>query len=184
MTKLVDLKTRFVKEIAPEVQKTLGLKNVSASPKVTKVTINVGIGSYIQTHNKDYSKIVENITAIAGQKPMVVKARKSISNFKVREGDAAGIMVTLRGKQMYDFLNKLINIVFPRVRDFRGISQKAFDGNGNYSIGIKEHIVFPEAIQDDLVKIHGLQINVSTSAKTDEQGLVLLKALGFPFKKN
>jgi len=145
--------------------------------------LNVGIGSYVQSHNKDYSKIVENITAIAGQKPVIAKARKSISNFKVREGEAIGIMVTLRGKRMYDFLNKLINVVFPRVRDFRGISRKAFDGKGNYSIGFKEHIVFPEAVQDDLTKVHGLQVNISTSAKTNEQGLKLLEALGFPFKK-
>ncbi|MDD3861440.1 MAG: 50S ribosomal protein L5 [Candidatus Gracilibacteria bacterium] len=184
MTKPVDLKTRFLKEIAPELQKTLGLKNYASLPKVTKVTINVGIGSYVQSHNKDYSKIVENITAITGQKPMVAKAKKSISNFKVREGEAIGVMVTLRGKRMYDFLNKMINIVFPRVRDFRGISKKAFDGHGNYSIGLKEHIVFPEAVQDDLAKIHGLQVNISTSAKTNEEGLELLKALGFPFKKN
>ncbi|MFA7686046.1 MAG: 50S ribosomal protein L5 [Candidatus Gracilibacteria bacterium] len=183
MTKVVDLKTRFLTEIAPALQKTLGLKNASASPRVTKITINVGIGSYVQSHNKDYSKIVESITAIAGQKPIVAKAKKSISNFKVREGEAIGIMVTLRGKRMYDILNKLINIVFPRVRDFRGLSRKAFDGHGNYSIGFKEHIVFPEVIQDDLTKVHGLQINISTSAKTDEQGLELLKALGFPFKK-
>jgi large subunit ribosomal protein L5 len=115
---------------------------------------------------------------------VVAKAKKSISNFKIRKGDAIGIMVTLRGKRMYDFLNKLVNVVFPRVRDFRGISKKAFDGRGNYSIGLKEHIVFPEVVQDDLSKIHGLQINISTSAKTNEHGYELLKALGFPFKKN
>lgn len=182
--KVVDLKTRFITEIAPELQKTLKLKNKLASPRVTKVTINVGIGSYIQAHNKDYSKIVENITALSGQKPVVAKAKKAISNFKIRKNDPIGIMVTLRGKRMYDFLNKLINVVFPRVRDFRGISKKAFDGKGNYAVGFKEHIMFPEVAQDDLTKIHGIQINIVTSAQTDEQGYELLKALGFPFRKN
>jgi len=182
--KVMDLKNRFVTEIAPELKKTLGLKNNLACPKPLKVTINAGIGKYVQSHNKDFSKVVENLTAIAGQKPVVAKAKKSISNFKIRKGDAIGIMVTLRGKRMYDFLNKLVNVVFPRVRDFRGISKKAFDGRGNYSIGLKEHIVFPEVVQDDLSKIHGLQINISTSAKTNEHGYELLKALGFPFKKN
>lgn len=182
--KVTDLKTRFNTEIAPELKKTLGLKNKLASPRVTKITLNVGIGSYIQSHNKDFSSIVEDVTAISGQKPIVVKAKKSISNFKVRQGEPSGIAVTLRGKRMYDFLNKLINIVFPRVRDFRGLSKKAFDGRGNYSLGFKEHIVFPEAGQDDLGKIHGIQVNIETSAKTNEHGYELLKALGFPFKKN
>lgn len=184
MTKVIDLKTRFNTEIAPELKKTLGLKNNLACPKLLKVSLNVGIGSYVQSHNKDFSKIIENLTAIAGQKPVVAKAKKSISNFKIRKGEAIGIMVTLRGKRMYDFLNKLVNIVFPRVRDFRGISKKAFDGKGNYSIGLKETVVFPEVAQDDLTKVHGMQINITTSAKTNEQGFELLKALGFPFKKN
>lgn len=182
--KAIDLKTRFNTEIVPELKKTLGLKNSLACPKVVRITINVGIGSYIQKHNKDFSKVVENITAIAGQKPVVVKAKKSISNFKIRQGDPSGVIVTLRGKRMYDFLNKLINIVFPRVRDFRGMSKKAFDGKGNYSIGFKEHIVFPEVAQDDMTKIHGVQVNIVTTAKTDKEGFELLKAFGFPFKKN
>lgn len=182
--KVTDLKTQFNTVIAPKLQKTLGLRNKLACPKILKITLNVGIGSFIQAHNKDYSKIVENITVIAGQKPVVAKAKKSISNFKVREGDPIGIIATLRGKRMYDFLNKLINIVFPRVRDFRGLSKKSFDGKGNYAVGFKEHIVFPEVSHDDLIKIHGMQINIITSAKTNEQGYELLKAFGFPFKKN
>lgn len=184
MTKVIDLKTRFLTEIAPLLKKTLGLKNTMASPKIVKVTLNIGIGSYIQSHNKDFSNVVENLTVISGQKPVVAKAKKAISNFKSRIGDPIGIIVTLRGKRMYDFLNKLINIVFPRVRDFRGLSRKAFDGKGNYTVGLKEHMVFPEVNQDDLTKIHGIQINIVTNAKTDEHGLELLKAFGFPFKKN
>lgn len=178
-----DLKTRFEKEIIPEIQKELGIKNRMAIPRMTKVVVNVGIGTYVKNQSKDYSNIAENITAIAGQKPIITKAKKAISNFKLRENEAVGIKATLRGKRMYDFINKLVNIVFPRVRDFRGISSKAFDKKGNYSIGFNEHTVFPEVTPDDVTKIHGLQINIITSAKNDEQALVLLKALGFPFKK-
>ena len=183
MTKLIDLKTRFYTEIAPKLKETLGLKNTMANPKVLKIVVNSGIGTYIKTHNKDYSNVVENITKITGQRPIVTKAKKAISNFKVRENEPAGVMVTLRGKRMYDFLNKLVNIVFPRVRDFRGLSDKAFYGHGNYAIGFKEHTVFPEISPDDVIKLHGLQINIITNAKTDKKGLELFKALGFPFKK-
>ncbi len=158
-------------------------KNIMAKPKVTKVTINVGIGTYVKAHNKDFSNIVENIMAISGQKPIVTKAKKAVSNFKLREKEPTGIKVTLRGERMEDFITKLVNIVFPRVRDFRGLSPKAFDGNGNYSIGFREHTVFPEISPDDVMKLHGLQVNIITSAITDEEGLELLKTLGFPFKK-
>jgi large subunit ribosomal protein L5 len=181
--KVLDLKTRFTEEMIPELQKSLGIKNKMAVPKVTKVVINVGLGTYIKSHNKDYSTIVENITKISGQKPLTTKAKKAVSNFKIRQGEVIGCAVTLRGKRMYDFLNKLINIVFPRVRDFRGINSKGFDGNGNYTIGFKEHTVFPEISPDDVIKMHGLQICINTSAKTDEQGYELLKTMGFPFKK-
>ncbi len=184
MTKLADLKTRIQKEVNPKLTELLHKKNVNAVPKVTKVTINVGIGTYIKSHNKDYSNIVENIAKISGQKPVVTFARKAISNFKLKENDPVGVIVTLRGKRMYDFLEKLINIVFPRVRDFRGISPKAFDGGGNYSVGFKEHIVFPEISPDDVIKIHGLEVNIVTTAKNNEEGFALLKELGFPFKKN
>lgn len=183
MPKSTDLQTRFVKEIVPQLKEKLGKKNTMAIPKVTKVKINVGMGSYIKTHNKDYSNIVENLTIISGQKPVLNKAKKAISNFKIRQGEVIGTSVTLRGKRMYDFLNKLTNIVFPRVRDFRGLSKKAFDGSGNYSVGFNEHTVFPEISPDDVIKLHGIQISITTSAKTDEDGLELLTQLGFPFKK-
>lgn len=183
MTKAIDLQSRFTQEILPELKKTLGIKNVMAVPKITKVTLNIGIGTYVHSHNKDYSAVLENLASIAGQKPVLNKAKKAISNFKVRQNEVVGMSVTLRGKKMYTFLNKLINIVFPRVRDFRGISPKAFDGNGNYSIGFKEHIVFPEINPDDVLKLHGVEINITTTAKTNEQGFELLKAMGFPFRK-
>lgn len=183
MADVKDLQTRFTEDIAPKLKEELNIKNVMAVPKVTKVTINCGIGSYVKSNNKDFSNIVENLAAIAGQKPVVNKSNKSVSNFKLREGDANGVSVTLRGRKMYDFLNKLVNIVFPRVRDFRGLNPKAFDGQGNYNIGFKEHTVFPEISPDDVMKLHGLQVNVSTSATNNEDGYALLKALGFPFKQ-
>ncbi len=184
MAKVTDLKTRYTEEILPKLQETLGIKNVMSVPKITKVKVNTSFGSYVKSgKGTDYSHIVENITAIAGQKPVLNKAKKSISNFKIRENDVIGTSVTLRGQKMYDFLNKLVNIVFPRVRDFRGISPKAFDGNGNYSIGFKEHIVFPEISPDDVIKLHGLQIVITTNTSSDEEAFELLKAFGFPFTK-
>lgn len=183
MSKAVDLKTRFTKEIAPKLKEELGVKNVMAVPKVTKITINVGIGQILRSGSKDYSFVVDNVLSISGQKPMLTKSKKAISNFKIREKEVVGIAVTLRGVRMYDFLNKLINIVFPRVRDFRGVGPKSFDGNGNYNVGFKEHIVFPEISPDDVIKMHGLQVCISTNAKTDERALALLTAMGFPFKK-
>jgi len=179
----LDLQTQFKKTIAPALQKELGLKNANAVPKLKRITINVGIGSIIQRQGKDFDYIVDNIAKIAGQKPVITKARKSISNFKTREGIPVGIMVTMRGKRMYDFLSKLINITLPRVRDFRGLSPRSFDGHGNYSIGFKEHIMFPEINPDDVLHLHGVQITISTSAATDERGLALLKAFKFPFKE-
>ncbi len=181
MAKPIDLQTRFKKDIAPKLKEGLGIKNVMAVPRVTRITINAGIGTYTKTHNKDYSSVVENIMKITGQKPIVTRAKKAISNFKVKLNEPMGVVVTLRGKRMYDFLNKLVNIVFPRVRDFRGISPRSFDGRGNYNVGFKEHVVFPEISPDDVMKIHGLEINITTSAKDDQEGHALLKALGFPF---
>ncbi len=178
-----DLKTRFTEEMAPKLREKLGIKNVMAVPKVTKVVVNAGIGPIIAKSSKDYEFVVDNLAAITGQKPVLRRAKKSVSNFKIREGMVIGISVTLRGEKMYDFLNKLVNIVFPRVRDFRGISHKSFDGNGNYSIGFKEHIVFPEISPDDVIKVHGLQVNITTTANNDEDGLALLTEMGFPFKK-
>lgn len=178
-----ELLAKFNNEILPKLKEELKAKNVMSLPKIQKISINIGIGSYITKHGKDFEHIVENTKKITGQKPVITKAKKAISNFKLRENAPVGIIVTLRGKRMYDFLNKLINIVFPRVRDFRGLSPKSFDGQGNYSVGFKEHTVFPEISPDDVMKLHGIEINITTSAKTNEQGLALLKAMGFPFRK-
>jgi large subunit ribosomal protein L5 len=183
MTEVKDLQTRFNEDIVPELKKTLGIKNKMALPKITKIIINCGVGHYVKSQKKDHSNIVENLAKISGQRPVAQKAKKAISNFKVREGEVVGVSVTIRGKKMYDFLNKLINVVFPRVRDFRGASPKSFDGKGNYSIGFREHIVFPEINPDDVTNLHGLQINITTNAKNNEEGFELLKAMGFPFQK-
>jgi len=183
MSKDQSSKTRFNTEIKKKLMDELGASNPMAIPKVEKVKINVGLGTYIKSHGKDIDHIVENIAKISGQKPVITRAKKAISNFKVREQDIVGMAVTLRGERMYDFINKLVNIVFPRVRDFRGISQKAFDGNGNYSIGFKEHTVFPEISPDDVIKLHGVQISITTTAKTNKEGKALLTAMGFPFQK-
>lgn len=183
MAKAAKLKERYIKEIAPQLMKDLGLKNINAVPRLEKVTVNAGLGNFYTSGTKDFSEFVDNFKSITGQKPVVTKARKAISNFKIREQMPNGVTVTLRGKRMYDFIDKLVNIVFPRTRDFRGISPKAFDRKGNYAVGIKEHMVFPEINPDDIVKIHGLQVCINTTAKNDEEGFALLKALGFPFKK-
>lgn len=175
------LKEQYLKVIRPALQKELGIKNINAVPKFTLVKLNVGLGPLIAA-KKDYSEILENLANITGQKPVVTKARKAISNFKIREGMPVGVAVSLRGDKMYDFINKLVNITFPRVRDFRGVNPKGFDGRGNYSVGIKEHNVFPEVNPDAVDKIHGLQVTIVTSAKTDEEGRALLNAIGFPFK--
>ncbi|MFA6549772.1 MAG: 50S ribosomal protein L5, partial [Candidatus Gracilibacteria bacterium] len=168
MSTTEDLKTRYLKEVAPALKEMLGVKNVMAVPKITKVTVNVGIGSYMAKGGKDHADVMNNIAAITGQKPVAVKTNKSISNFKTKQGQVVGIKVTLRGKRMYDFLNKLINITLPRVRDFRGISTTAFDERGAYNLGLKEHTVFPEIGAEDLTKVHGLQITISTTAKNKE----------------
>lgn len=174
------LKDHYTKNVLPELQKELKIKNILAVPRVTKININVGIGKLTEG-GKDYSHVVDNLAAISGQKPIVSKASKAISNFKLKQNQPVGVSVTLRGKRMYDFMNKLINVTFPRVRDFRGISPKSFDGRGNYSVAIKEHTVFPEINADDIAKLHGLEITVVTTARTNDEGFKLLKALGFPF---
>lgn len=176
------LKDKYLKEIAPALQKTLGIKNINAVPKITKVVINVGIGK-LMAGGKDYAEVEENVKLITGQKPVVSRSKKAISNFKLRENMPVGIFVTLRGQKMYDFVSKFVNITLPRNRDFRGISAKSFDGKGNYSLAMKEHTVFPEINPDDIVKSHGLQVTIVTNAKTNEQALLLLKAMGFPFQE-
>lgn len=179
----MSLKEKYNKDILPKLQKDLELTNIMEVPKLEKVVINMWIGTYIRTGNKDYSILQEHLALISGQAPVVKNAKKAISNFKLRAGMPVGLTVTLRGDNMYNFLEKLVNIVLPRVRDFRGISPKSFDNEGNYNFGIKEHTIFPEVPQDDVVKNHGIQITVKTTAKSPEAGRALLKEMGFPFSK-
>jgi len=153
-----------------------------AVPRLLFVKVNVGIGS-LTKNTKDFSDVTNNVALITGQKPVVTKSRLAISNFKLRAGMPVGVTVTLRGEKMYDFLDRLVNIVFPRIRDFRGLSIKSFDGKGNYSVGFKEAIVFPEVNPDDVSHVHGLQVTVATTAHNNEQGIALFRAMGFPFKK-
>lgn len=173
----------FTKEVVPALQKELGIKNPMAVPKLSKITLNVGIGS-LTRNTKDFSDVINNIAKIAGQKPVVTNAKIAISNFKLRQGMPTGITVTVRGKKMYEFIYRLVNIVFPRVRDFRGLNPKAFDGKGNYSIGFKEVIVFPEINPDDVLNLHGLQVTITTTADDDVAGKALLDSMHFPFKKS
>lgn len=172
----------FTAKIVPTLQKDLEIKNPMAVPKLSKVTLNVGIGT-LTKNTKDFSDVLSNVAKIAGQQPVVTKAKIAISNFKLRQGMPTGITVTLRGKRMYEFIYRLVNIVFPRVRDFRGLNPKAFDGHGNYSIGFKEALVFPEINPDDVLNVHGMQVTISTTAETDQHGKALLTGMGFPFKK-
>lgn len=172
----------FKSEVIPALQKDLGTNNIHATPKLEKVLVSVGIGT-LTKNTKDFSDVLDNVAKITGQKPVVNKAKVAVSNFKLRKGMPVGITVTLRGKNMYEFIYKLVNIALPRVRDFRGLNPKAFDGSGNYSVGFKESLVFPEINPDDVLNVHGLQITVVTSAKNDDEGFALLKAIGFPFKK-
>lgn len=176
------LKEKYKKEILPELKKQFNLKNDMEAPKVEKVVLNVGFGRH--TKEKAYiSNVVDSLTRMAGQKPVLTKARKSIASFKVREGMTIGASVILRGDRMYDFLDKLVNATFPRVRDFRGLDDKSIDRNGNYTIGIKEHLAFPEIKADEVENVFGLEVCIATKAKNREEGLALFKLMGFPFKK-
>lgn len=174
------LKEKYTKEIVPELKKERGYSNVMAVPRLKKVVINVGLGKILKQNGDDMKSIQEDLENIVGQKPVVTNAKKAISSFKIREGMPVGIMVTLRGNMMYEFLDRLANVVLPQVRDFRGLKRGAFDGKGNYSIGIKEHIVFPEVTRDNIRTIFGMEVNIATSADTDEEAYVLLKKLGLP----
>ena len=175
------LKTRYNEEIKAQLQEQLCLKNVMENPRITKITLNMGVGGATQD-KKLLEGAVSDMTLIAGQKPVVTHARNSIAGFKVREGWPIGCKVTLRGDQMYEFLDRLISITIPRIRDFRGFSPKSFDGRGNYSLGLKEQIVFPEIEFDKIDRIRGMDITVTTTARTDDEGRALLRAFGFPFK--
>jgi large subunit ribosomal protein L5 len=175
------LKERYEKEVRPALVKELGLKNPMQAPQIEKVVVNMGLGEAIQ-NGKILDASLEQLTAITGQKPVVTKARKSIANFKLRQGQSIGAMVTLRGNRAYEFLDRLLNVALPRVRDFRGVSPKAFDGKGNYTLGVKEQIIFPEINYDRVEKIKGLNITVVTTARNDEEGRALLRHLGMPFR--
>jgi len=175
------LKAVYKNEIAAKLQAELGLKNVMEIPRITKITLNMGVGGASQD-KKLIDGAVADMQLISGQKPVVTLTRKSIAGFKIRDGWPIGCKVTLRGDMMYEFLDRLIGITIPRIRDFRGFSPKAFDGRGNYSLGIKEQIVFPEIEYDKIDRLRGLDIVITTSARTDEEGRALLRAFQFPFK--
>ncbi len=175
------LRDKYINEIAPQLQKQYNYKNPMQIPKLEKIVLNMGLGEAI--HNiKVLDRAVEELSLIAGQKPVITRARKSIASFKLREGMPIGCMVTLRANRMYDFFEKLVNIALPRVRDFRGVTDRSFDGRGNYTLGIKEQIIFPEIDYDKIDKIKGLNITIVTTAKTDEEGKSLLRLLGMPFR--
>lgn len=175
------LKDRYKKEVAPALLKTLNLSNPMEVPRVQKVVVNIGLGEALD-NAKSLDAAVGDLTAITGQKPIVTKARKSIANFKLREGRAIGAKVTLRGERMWSFLDRLMNVALPRVRDFRGVSGRSFDGRGNYNMGVKEQIIFPEIDFDQVDAIRGMDIAITTTARTNEEAKALLEAFRFPFR--
>jgi len=173
--------TQYREKVVPDLMKQFGYKTVMQVPRITKITLNMGVGEAVND-KKNIDMAVGDLTKIAGQKPVVTKARKAIANFKIRENLAIGTMVTLRGERMYEFLDRLVTVAFPRVRDFRGVSGRAFDGRGNYNIGLKEQIIFPEIEYDKIDKLRGMNISITTTAKTDEEAKALLSAFRFPFR--
>jgi large subunit ribosomal protein L5 len=175
------LKERYQKEVAPAIAKEFGIKNPMAIPRVQKVVLNMGMGEAI-ANAKILDTAVDELRSITGQKPVVTKAKKSIASFKLRQGMPIGVMVTLRGDRMYEFLDRLVSIALPRVRDFRGVSPKAFDGRGNYTIGVREQLIFPEIDFNKVDKLRGMNISIITTARNDEQARALLKGLGMPFR--
>ncbi len=179
---MLQVEEKYQQEAVPKLVEEFGYKNKMQVPRIQKVVLNMGLGEAIQ-NPKILDNASQEMAQIAGQKPVITRARKSIAAFKLRAGMPIGCCVTLRGRRMYDFLTKLINIAIPRIRDFRGISRKAFDGRGNYSLGVKEHIIFPEIDYDVIDKIKGLNITIVTTAETDREALVLLEAIGMPFRK-
>ncbi|MDJ0631927.1 MAG: 50S ribosomal protein L5 [Xenococcaceae cyanobacterium MO_188.B29] len=177
------LKTIYEETIVPKLKEQFNYTNIHQVPKVVKVVINRGLGEASQNAKALESSIAE-LSIIAGQKPVVTRAKKAIAGFKVREGMPVGVMVTLRGERMYAFLSRLINLALPRIRDFRGVSPKSFDGRGNYSLGVREQLIFPEIDYDSIDQIRGLDISIVTTANTDEEGRALLKEMGMPFRNN
>jgi len=182
MTVTKDLKKRYFEDVIPALKAKYNYENVHMIPKLVKIVINMGVGEAVQ-NAKVMDGAIEELTKISGQHPVVTRAKKSIATFKLRAGMPIGCMVTLRGEKMYDFLQKLINVTLPRIRDFRGVSNKSFDGRGNYSLGIKEQLLFPEIKYDDVSLVKGMNISIITTAKTDEEAKELLTELGMPFRK-
>jgi large subunit ribosomal protein L5 len=175
------LKERYKEEVLPRLVKEMGYKNRLQVPRLDKVVVNIGVGEAIQ-NAKAMDQAVGELQVITGQKPVVTRARKAIANFKLREGMAIGCMVTLRGDRMYEFFDRLVNVALPRVRDFKGVSDRSFDGRGNYSLGVREQIIFPEIDLDKVEKVRGLTVCINTTARTDAEGKALLRALGMPFR--
>jgi large subunit ribosomal protein L5 len=177
------LKERYQSEVVPAIMKSLDIDNVMEVPRVKKVVVNIGVGEALD-NAKALESAVNDLTQITGQKPIITRARKSIANFKLREGRAIGVKVTLRGERMWSFLDRLMNIALPRVRDFRGISANSFDGRGNYTLGLHEQLVFPEIDYDTIDKLRGMEVTIVTSARSDDEGRQLLEMLGMPFRKD
>lgn len=175
------LQERYQQEVIPALTKEFNFRNTMEVPRVTKIILNIGLGEALQ-NARVVDAAVGDLTAIAGQKPVVTRAKKSVANFKLRQGQAIGAMVTLRGQRMYEFLDRFINVALPRIRDFRGVSRRSFDGHGNYSYGLREQIVFPEIEYDQVDKLRGLEISIVTSARNDAEGYALLKQFGMPFR--
>jgi len=175
------LQTYYKETVMPQLQKEFSYENVMEVPKITKITLNMGVGE-AATDKKVMVRAVGDMTAIAGQKPVVNLARRSVASFKIRDGWPVGCKVTLRREQMYEFLDRLVNVAIPRIRDFRGLNRKSFDGRGNYSMGVKEQIIFPEIEYDKIDALRGMDITITTSAKTDDEAKALLKAFNFPLK--
>ncbi len=175
------LKEKYLKEVVPALEKEFGYKNINEVPKIEKIVLNMGLGD-VKDNSKSFNLAVEELAVIAGQKPIVTTAKKSVANFKVRQNMKIGAKVTLRGTRMYEFMDKFMSIALPRVRDFRGLDPKAFDGRGNYAYGVREQLIFPEIVYDKIEKIRGFDVCFVTSAKTDDEARSLLKLMGMPFK--
>jgi large subunit ribosomal protein L5 len=177
------LRDKYEKEVLPALREQFNYGNVMQVPRLTKVVVNIGMGEALTDANS-LDKAADDIATITGQKPIVTRAKKSIANFRVREGNAIGLATTLRGNQMYEFLDRLISAALPRIRDFQGLSTNAFDGRGNYSLGVREQLIFPEIDYDKVDKVRGLQVTIVTTARTDEEGRRLLELFGMPFRRN
>jgi large subunit ribosomal protein L5 len=178
-----DLRKKYIKEVVPKMKEKFGYKNTLAVPKITKTVVNIGIGGLIKDE-KARELIIKDLALITGQKPVATQVKKAIAGFKTRQGMIIGLKTTLRGKRMFEFLSRLINVAIPRIRDFRGLNPKSIDQGGNLTIGIKEHIIFPEISQEDIKRIFGFEVSVITNAKTRKEALELFKLLGFPIKKD